>query len=246
MINGKKVIAIIPARGGSKGLPRKNILKFGGHPLIAWPIEFAKRSNFVDKIITSTDDLEIAEVSKRYGAEVPFIRSKKISGDLTSTEDTLRYSLLKCEEIFKEEFDYCVFLTCTDLFRIEFWLDEALTMISSDNKLESVFAVNSTHKNYWHEKNNEFKRILPWMSIYASRQVRKPIFREDTGLCCISKTSLIRQGKRIGDRVSFIIDDRSETGIDIHEAFDLNIANNALEYLMKYHPERVPPIPKEI
>ena len=72
-------IAIIPARGGSKRLPRKNIKEFNGKPLIAWSITVALKSKIFDKVIVSTDDEEIAEIAKRYGAEVPFIRPKSLS-----------------------------------------------------------------------------------------------------------------------------------------------------------------------
>ena len=82
-------IAIIPARGGSKRLPRKNIKEFNGKPLIAWSIIVALNSKIFDKVIVSTDDEEIAEISKRYGAEVPFIRPKSLSGDFAPTRDVV-------------------------------------------------------------------------------------------------------------------------------------------------------------
>ena len=95
-------IAIIPARGGSKGLEKKNLREFLGHPLIAWPIEAAKRSKKLSKIVVSTDDKDIREVALKYGAEVPFLRTSDVSGDLTTTEETLKYSLLESEKIFKQ------------------------------------------------------------------------------------------------------------------------------------------------
>ena len=75
VINEKTVLAVIPARGGSKGLPGKNILPLVGKPLIAWSIEAANESKYIDKCIVSTDDKEIAGVAKKYGCEVPFMRS---------------------------------------------------------------------------------------------------------------------------------------------------------------------------
>ena len=85
MINGKKVLAIIPARGGSKRLPRKNILDLGGKPLIWWTINAAKKSKYIDRVIVSTEDSEIGEVSKSLGAEVPFFRPRKLAQDSTTT-----------------------------------------------------------------------------------------------------------------------------------------------------------------
>lgn len=99
-----KVIAIIPARGGSKRIPKKNIKEFHGKPLIAYSIEMAIESNLFDRIIVSTDNEEIASVAKKLGAEVPFIRPKELSDDLTGTGDVIKHALawLKSEgEIFE-------------------------------------------------------------------------------------------------------------------------------------------------
>lgn len=86
-------IAIIPARGGSKRIPRKNIKEFHGKPLIAYSIEAAIESKCFDRIIVSTDDNEIAEVARRYGAEVPFIRPAEIANDYATTMDVIEHAL---------------------------------------------------------------------------------------------------------------------------------------------------------
>ena len=158
-------IAIIPARGGSKGLEKKNLREFLGHPLIAWPIEAAKRSKKLSKIVVSTDDKDIREVALKYGAEVPFLRTSDVSGDLTTTEETLKYSLLESEKIFKQSFDICVFLTCTDLFRRDGWIDHAIDALEENNELESVFVANETHKNFWEVIDNNPIRLKEWMSV---------------------------------------------------------------------------------
>lgn len=84
-----KAIAVIPARGGSKRIPRKNIKNFCGQPIIAYSIQAAQESGLFDRIIVSTDDEEIAEVSRQYGAEIPFIRPKELADDYTETTDVL-------------------------------------------------------------------------------------------------------------------------------------------------------------
>ncbi len=94
-----KSIAIIPARGGSKRIPRKNIKDFFGKPLIAYSIEAALESKLFDKIIVSTDDAEIAEIAKRYGADIPFMRPKELSDDFTGTDDVTNHAL----EWFREK-----------------------------------------------------------------------------------------------------------------------------------------------
>jgi len=107
-----KSISIIPARGGSKRIPRKNIKDFLGKPIIAYSIDAALKSALFDKVIVSTDDYEIAEISKNYGAEVPFMRSEKNSNDFATTADVL----LEVIQNFSNsgfEFDYlCCIYPC--------------------------------------------------------------------------------------------------------------------------------------
>ena len=90
-------VAIIPARGGSKRIPRKNIKPFHGKPMIAYSIEAAKASGCFDKVIVSTDDSEIAEVATTYGAEVPFLRPKEISDDYATTMDVMEHAIRWCK-----------------------------------------------------------------------------------------------------------------------------------------------------
>jgi N-acylneuraminate cytidylyltransferase len=85
-------IAIIPARGGSKRIPRKNIKEFCGKPMIAWSIEAAKKANLFDRIIVSTDDEEIADVANRWGAEVPFMRPEELSNDFAGTTEVITHA----------------------------------------------------------------------------------------------------------------------------------------------------------
>lgn len=99
-------IAIIPARGGSKRIPRKNIKEFCGKPIIAYPIAEALNSGLFDEVMVSTDDIEIAEIAESFGAKVPFLRSESNSDDYASTEDVLNEVLLKYKEVGKK-FDYC-------------------------------------------------------------------------------------------------------------------------------------------
>lgn len=230
--NIKKIICVIPARGGSKGLKNKNIKLLNGKPLIAWPIIYAKKIKEISKIIVSTDDKKIAKLAIKYGAEVPFLRPSNISDDYATTESVLKYSILKIEEIENVKYDYCIFLTATDIFREKDWLLKCInTILDKKNKnIESVFMGYKTHKNFWElDKNGNWKRIKPWMSKYSSRQIRRTIIREDTGLSCISKAELWRNGKRIGDKVKIIMHENDLSFIDIHSDYDLKIANKLLK-----------------
>lgn len=236
-----KTICIIPARGGSKGLPRKNIKPLAGQPLISWPIRAALESGVVDRVFVTTDDAEIAECAKAAGAEVPFLRPAELAEDLTTTEATLQQALLAFENYVNETFDIAIFLTATDIFRQPDWIKQAVTVLRENPELESAFAVHQTTKNYWHKnQTGTWERILPWMREYSSRQIREKIYREDTGLACASRAQLWRDGRRIGDQVHLIPNDLTETLIDIHTDFDLFMAEKAIEYLTKHHPERVP------
>jgi len=107
-----KKIAIIPARGGSKRIPRKNIKDFLGKPIIAYSIEAAIQSELFDEVMVSTDDQEIAEISMKYGANVPFFRSKKNSNDMASTADVIKEVIEEYQKINKK-FDYlcCIYPT---------------------------------------------------------------------------------------------------------------------------------------
>lgn len=97
MYKGKTILGLIPARGGSKSIPRKNIKLFLGKPLIAWSIEQAQECNCFDKIIVSTDDYEISKISKRYGAEIPFLRPKELATDKSLVLDAIKYTVKKLE-----------------------------------------------------------------------------------------------------------------------------------------------------
>ncbi|MCF7355622.1 pseudaminic acid cytidylyltransferase [Vibrio sp. CK2-1] len=105
-------IAIIPARGGSKRIPRKNIKPFHGKPMIAYSIETAKASGCFDKIIVSTDDQEIADVAREYGAEVPFLRPSDIADDHATTLDVLQHAVNWCEEnLGNIDYVCCIYAT---------------------------------------------------------------------------------------------------------------------------------------
>jgi len=115
-----KAVAIIPARGGSKRIPKKNIKEFFGKPLIAYSIEVAQESKLFDKVIVSTDDEEIVRIAKEYGAEVPFLRPKELSDDFTGTGDVIKHAIeyLKAQE---EEYNYvCTIYATAPLLQKEY------------------------------------------------------------------------------------------------------------------------------
>ena len=105
-------IAIIPARGGSKRIPRKNIKLFNGKPMIAWSIEAAQASGLFDRIIVSTDDVEIADVAKQWGAEVPFMRPVELSNDYAGTTEVIAHATLwALDQGLKVDAVCCIYAT---------------------------------------------------------------------------------------------------------------------------------------
>ena len=125
------VICIILARGGSKGLKKKNLRKLRGYPLISYPIMHAKKSGVIGTILVSTDDKDIAKIAKKYGAEVPFLRPKKLAKDLSTTEEGLKHALISYEKIKKKKFSIGVFITATDIFRKVNWITFAVKKLKS-------------------------------------------------------------------------------------------------------------------
>ena len=128
MIFGNKVLAIVPARGGSKRLPRKNIRELYGKPLIAWSIEAGLASRYVDKVIVSTDDDEISRISKKYGADVPFLRPSVLATDNATTIDVVIH-ILKYYESIDELYDYVLLIQPTSPLRSAHHIDEALELV---------------------------------------------------------------------------------------------------------------------
>lgn len=136
-----KAIAIIPARGGSKRIPRKNIKLFHGKPLIAYSIEVAIKSKLFDKVIVSTDDEEIAKIAKDYGAQVPFLRPKELSDDYTGTGQVIEHALNTLQEN-GESYDFCCTVYATAPFLQEKYLIEGFDKLKN-SKAKHAFSCTS-------------------------------------------------------------------------------------------------------
>ncbi len=136
-----KAIAIIPARGGSKRIPKKNIKTFFGKPLISYSIEVALKSNLFNDVIVTTDDEEIANIAKKYGAEVPFLRPKKLSDDFTGTGEVVDHAISWLKE-HGQEFDYLCTIYATAPMLHEKYLLEGYENIKNSNAI-NVFSATS-------------------------------------------------------------------------------------------------------
>jgi CMP-N,N'-diacetyllegionaminic acid synthase len=147
MYNDKKVLAVIPARGGSKRLPNKNILDLAGKPLIAWTIEAAKKSKYIDTLIVSTDSQKIAKVCEKYGAKVPFMRPKELATDTANSIDVILHAI----DFYKKlglNYEYIILLQPTSPLRTAEDIDDAFESFGEDTK--AVVSVCETeHPPLW-------------------------------------------------------------------------------------------------
>lgn len=193
-----KCIAIIPARGGSRGLPRKNIRLLAGKPLIVWTIEQAKNSRYIDEVIVSTDDREIAEISEEYGAEVPFLRPKKLARDDSPIIDAIIHAINWFEER-SEYFDIVVLLEPTSPLRKENDLDNAIELFFENiDKADSLVSVGELHlENPYIMKTIEKGYVKPFIeigkNIYQRQQFPKVYF--PYGVIYLSKTDALKKYK---------------------------------------------------
>ena len=179
-----KSICFIGARGGSKGVPRKNIRKLGKKPLIAYTIESALKSNLFEHVIVSTEDTEIANISKKFGAEVPFIRPKKLATDSAGFADVMIHAIDELKNL-NYDFDVLVNRDCTVPFIRISDLKNSLKLFEK-NKPDAVYGVCRQHFNpYFNimEKNPEgFLKLSKRLKIRPKSRQDAPIVYQLNGL----------------------------------------------------------------
>ena len=191
----KRAIAIIPARGGSKRVPRKNIRLFCDTPIIAYSIKAAQGSGCFDKILVSTDDAEIAEIAKRYGAEVPFFRSAENSQDMSMTVDVLLEVLAKFRGV-GEDFSFCCCIYPTAPFVSAARLKEGLDRLVSSGA-QSVFPVVRFGYPIWRGLKIEAGKVgMIWPENYSVRsQDLEPTYHDAGQFYWTQVDALMRQKK---------------------------------------------------
>lgn len=146
MYKENKILCVIPARSGSKGLPGKNIMNLCGKPLIAYTVDHALASKYIDRVITSTDDREIAKIAQECGSEVPFMRPIYLAGDETGMIDVLLHVVDWAENVESYSFDIIMFLHVTTPLRDVEDIDKCIEILV-DNDADNVFSVRVAHKN---------------------------------------------------------------------------------------------------
>lgn len=199
------VLGVIPARGGSKGIPRKNIRPIAGRPLVAWTIEAAAASRLLTRFVVSTEDEEIAQVAGRYGAPV-LRRPPELATDEASTLAVLQHALEQMPA------DVVVVLHPTSPIRREGLIDRCIQHFL-DSKVDSLGTV---HKDYSYEYGHDMPR----------RQEIKPRL-VDNGNVYVIRAGLIKDGRMLGERLTTFETSREE-GVEIDEEFDCWLAEQIL------------------
>ncbi|MFX0014107.1 MAG: cytidylyltransferase domain-containing protein [Promethearchaeota archaeon] len=231
------ILALIPARGGSKKLPRKNIALLSNKPLIYYSIKIAQESKLINRIIVSTDDKEIAEISKNYGAEVPFIRPSIFSQDLTPDLPVFTHALMWLLE--KEEYcpEIVVHLRPTSPLRETSIVDKAIKLLLDNSDAHSVRAVVTPDENpykMWKIGNEGYLEPIIKTKIKEAynqpRQVLVPVYWQTGYIDVVRSCIILNMGSMTGDRIlPLILDNIPENKIDIDTQERLNEA----EKLMK-------------
>ena len=211
-------VAIIPARGGSKGVPGKNLCKVGGVPLIVRTIIAARDAEWIHTVCVSTDNANIQSVAQDAGADVVF-RPPELARDESTSEQALLHALCKYPSAVN-----MAFLQCTSPFTTSAEIDACMKML--DDGYDSVFTVAETHAGYWTEG-------LQCISHNAGiqrkgRQLTRPLLRETGGIYAMRVQRFIEAGNRFfGKMGTFAVSERSAFEVD--SPFDLRIANAMAE-----------------
>jgi N-acylneuraminate cytidylyltransferase len=221
-----ETIAIITARGGSKGIPGKNIKSLGGKPLIAHSILDALEAQQVDRIYVTTDDPEIAQVSTDYGASI-IHRPAELANDTASSESALIHALTEIEKSGINP-ELIVFLQCTSPLRTGLDIDRAIEQMRAENA-DSLLSVSPSHRFLWQKVDNEAQSINYDYRDRPRRQDLNPQYMENGSIYIFKPWVLKELNNRLGGKISlFVMDEDQSWEIDSLQDF------RYIEFLMNY------------
>jgi len=227
----EKIVTVIPARGGSKSLPMKNIMMLNDKPLIQYSIDYSLASELVWKTVVSTDSEEIAEVSRKLGAEVPFIRPDDLAEDLTPDYPVFYHALRKLEELYETRIDILVLLRPTSPLRPDRLIEQSIDLLKKYPDATSVRSVTKIKQHpyrswivedtyiYGYEKSVNEPYNLP-------RQLLPPVFYQ-TGDIETMRRETILSGSISGEKVVPLII-QPEDMVDIDNIEDMRLAEDKL------------------
>jgi len=223
MIEDKKVLAVIPARGGSKRLPRKNVLPLAGKPLIAWTIEAGKGSKYIDKIVVSSDDDEILEIARNYKVDT-IKRPSYLATDEAKTVDVVKHVL----ENQRENFKYIILLQPTSPLRKAEHIDEAFEILIKKNADAVISVCPVDHPVQWCNTLPDNLSMINFISeeVLNKRSQELPVYYRINGAIYIVKTErfITEHTFFLKDKIFAYIMDR-KSSIDIDDKIDFKIAS---------------------
>ncbi len=232
MIAGQRVLAIIPARGGSKGLARKNVLPLGGRPLIVWTVRAALGARFVDRVVLSSDNDEIALAAREAGCEVPFRRPASLAEDTSSTADVVLHALQELPG-----YDWLVLLQPTSPLRTAEDIDSAIRLCQSSGAPGCVSVTEALQSPYWMYRINQGMQLQPLLdgsAQYHRRQDLPPVFVLNGAVYVIRTDEFLRTRSFVGPgTVAHVMPYRRS--IDIDTASDLEAAQKLIAQEFNSH-----------
>ena len=228
MVNKNEILAVIPARSGSKGLVNKNILNFNKKPLIAWTIEAALKSKYLDEVFVNSDCKKILKISYKYGANIPFVRPKKLSGDTTIAMDVILHSIKKINK--EKKYKYILWLQPTSPLRNNLDIDNMIEEYFKRKYKIILSAKKSENPIDWTlkiQKDYKIKNYKNYSNI-KNRQDYQNSFIPNGAMYFSDIQYLIKKRSFYTDSTT-LFEMPVERSIDIDNLFDFNLA----EYLMK-------------
>lgn len=229
MYKDKVIVCVIPARGGSKGLPGKNIMALLGKPLIAYTIEQARNSKYIDRVVVSTENKEIADISRQYGAEAPFIRPGGLATDESSIIDVLLHAVDWLEKEEQYKFDIMVLLHATSPLRDSADIDKSIEMLVKKNA-ENVFSVAESQRNpYFNmvEMRRDGTVRLVKEGSFVTRQSAPQVFDMNASIYVWWK-DVLKKKKSVFMKRTYIYVMPRERSVDIDDYLDFKIAEMLL------------------
>jgi len=230
-MNNKKILAIIPARGGSKGLLRKNVVLLNGNPLIYYSIDAALKSNFIDSVVVSSDDEEILQTASGYGVDV-LKRPHYISTDTASANQVILH-VLENEEIKSQQYDLVILLQPTSPLRGVKHIDEAFNILSNkdSNSLISVCTPDkSPYKSFILNEHGYLKGLINDEAPFMNRQELPDVFNPNGAIYIFSVKDFLQNSCIPVDQVIPYVMDEKES-IDIDNQNDLDMASKIMYQL---------------
>jgi len=225
MYKGKRIIALIPARGGSKGLPKKNIKVLAGKPLIAWSIGQALACRYIDRVVVSTDSPEIASAARRYRAEVPFMRPKILAADKAKSIDVILHAL-DFYAAKKNIFDIVVLLQPTSPLRNSGDIAKAIEAMFTKKAKAIISVCRELHSPLWSVALSADKKLGSFLGKGAEKQNRQslPVFYRINGAVYVADTDYLKQNKSFLGNSTYAYEMTPERSIDIDSELDFKIA----------------------